>query len=63
MLLVADSTHGKQAGGSQPREFPLHRTNPGLRVANDLIGIKASLRIAEQQSDHPALGLGEQCLR
>jgi hypothetical protein len=62
VLLVAHARHGEQPGGDEPFELPLHGADAGPDVTHDLVRVKASIGIAEQQPKYPALGLREQGL-
>ena len=63
MLLVADPRNIHELCGSQSLQFPLHGPNPSVGKAHDFVGIIAAARIAEQQAQYPALGLGKESIR
>lgn len=63
MLLMANSSRGDQAAFLKPRKFALRSSRAGARVPNQLGGVEAALRVAEQHTEDALLCLSKQHIR
>src|SRR6266540_5000215 len=63
MFLIADAGYPSKAAGSEPLEFPLHRTAPGAGAAEDLGSEERPLRIAVQHAEYALLCAREERIR
>src|SRR2546425_10204862 len=60
VLLLSHAGDGYETGGLEPRQLTLHRARPGIREPDHLVRIEASVRVAEEHTEHALLHLREQ---
>jgi hypothetical protein len=59
VLLIAYALDRHQAAALEARKFPLYRPRPGVNAPDDLRGIEAAFRMAENKAEDPLLNLRE----
>ena len=63
MLLVANPTSDEETALFELRKFPLRGAGPCARVTNQLRGVEAALRLAEECPEDALLRLRQQSVR